>query len=416
MKKPSVSVVVAVMITAVVVFLGMYHGVPGSNIKLIGLPSHAVKLKIADAGKPAEPAVERAPKNIVIFIADGMGFSHLAASSMVRHGIDGRSAWERFEYSGWHQPHLVDGLVTDSAASATAFSTGSTTTAETVSMDPAGKPLQTLLEVAHAQGYRTGIVTDSFLWDATPAAFIAHSHSRRDYKSIAGQLAEADLDVLYGEIRTDAEDPFFRKDALIALFSKKYKVSQRVADAAAADPSAPVAILLPRDFAVKKEIGITVLDLARSAMTRLSGSDRGYVLIVESEEPDSASHRKDFNRLMAGMGVIEDTIGFLYDETQKDGETLFVFTSDHETGGLALLGKPGEPTVLDTVWTTKEHTANTVPLFAAGPGADRIAGLHTNHEIGKALLAMVRAREATPASAPAQAQAQAQAQKDPAVR
>lgn len=412
MKKTLVSVAVAVLLTATISIGGMWHGLPGSNIKLVGVPSQATALKIADADASAQeaPTPDRVPKNIVIFIADGMGFSHMAASSMVRHGIDGESAWERFEHSGWHVPHLVDGLVTDSAASATAFSTGSATTSETVAMDAEGKPLRTLLEQASAQGYRTGIVTDSYLWDATPASFIAHSRSRRDYKSLAGQLAEADLDVLYGEIRADEEDPFFRKDALIGLFSKKYKVFERLQDVAGADPSANVAVMLPRDFAIKKDVGVTVLDLARSAVSRLRGGDRGYVLIVESEEPDSAAHRKDFGRLMAGMRVVEDTVGFLFDETQKDGETLFIFTSDHETGGLALLGKPGDRTVLDPVWTTTEHTATTVPVFAVGPGADRIVGLHTNHEIGRALLAMVRARETLPA------QTQAQSRNDPAAR
>lgn len=397
MKKTIVYVVAAVVLTATISIGGMWMGFPGSNIRLVGVPSDAAKLKIADAGKRGESTSEQVPKNIVIFIADGMGFSHMSASSMIRHGIDGESAWDRFEHFGWHQPHLADGLVTDSAASATAFSTGSTTTSETVAMDPDGKSLQTLLELASAQGYRTGIVTDSFLWDATPAAFITHSRSRRDYKSIVGQLAEADLDVLYGEIRIDEDDKFFSKDALIALFSKKYSVFEHVQDATGADPSASVAIMLPRDFAIKKEIGVTVLDLARSAMARIGkNNDRGYVLIVESEEPDSASHRKDFPRLMAGMGVIEDTVAFLHEETQKSGDTLFIFTSDHETGGLALLGDLGDRLLLDPIWTTTEHTATPVPVFAAGPGAERIAGSHTNHEIGRTLLGMIRARSAAP--------------------
>lgn len=406
MKKPNLSVVTAVVLTATISFIAMWHGAPWSNVRLVGVPSKAVELKVAESGRADPPAARKAPKNIVIFIGDGMGFSHMAASSMVRHGIDGKAAWERFEYSGWHLPHLADGLVTDSAASATAFSTGRTTTSETVSMDASGEPLEPLLKLASAQGYRAGIVTDSYLWDATPAAFVANSNSRRDYKSIASQLAEADLDVLYGEVRIDKEDPFFRKDPLIALFSKRYKVFEDTKGVEAAGPSERVAIMLPRDFAIKKDIGISLLDLVRSALPRLRGSDGGYVLIVESEEPDSASHRKDFVRLMAGMQVIEDTVAYLYDETQKDGDTLFIFTSDHETGGLALLGKSGAPTVLDTVWTTTEHTADAVPLFAAGPGAEQIAGLHTNHEIGRALRDMIQSSGKAPvASADAQVEA-----------
>jgi alkaline phosphatase len=403
MKRTLIYVVAAALLTATVSVGGLWIGVPNANIRMVGFPSQAAALKVADARRPQAQDFERVPKNIVIFIADGMGYSHMTASNLVHHGIDGSSVWERFEHDGWHQPHLIDGLVTDSAASATAFSTGSMTTSETVALDADGKPMRTL-QLAKAQGYRTGIVTDSFLWDATPAAFIAHSRSRRDYSSIARQMAEAELDILYGEIRTDETDPFFRKDALISFFSKNYKIFEDVAQATAADPSANVAIMLPRDFAIKKEVGVTLLDLTRSAMARLRGSESGYVLIVESEEPDSASHRKDFARLMAGMRVIEDTAALLYDEAKQDGETLFIFTSDHETGGLALLGKLSDRKMLDPIWATTEHTANPVPIFAIGPGAERIVGLHTNHEIGKALHAMLEARKAASAAAPEQAQ------------
>ena len=47
-------------------------------------------------------------------------------------------------------------------------------------MDASGAPRTNLFESAAALGYWTGIVTDSYVWGATPAEFIAHVIARGD--------------------------------------------------------------------------------------------------------------------------------------------------------------------------------------------------------------------------------------------
>ena len=57
---------------------------------------------------------------------------------------------------------------------------------------------------------------------------------------------------------------------------------------------------------------------------------------MESEEPDSASHDQDAKRLVSGLRAIEATLDLLLNFAEEDGETLVVFTADHETGALAV--------------------------------------------------------------------------------
>ena len=70
--------------------------------------------------------------------------------------------------------------VTDSAAAASAMSTGVKVENGAVSVAPDGKPLRTLMQAAKAAGKRIGLVTTATVYDATPAALSINAASRRE--------------------------------------------------------------------------------------------------------------------------------------------------------------------------------------------------------------------------------------------
>lgn len=78
--------------------------------------------------------------------------------------------------------------VTDSAASATAYSCGIKTYNGALGIDTDGNPCGTVLEAAKAAGYNTGMVVKSPVTDATPAAFASHIYDRQEQGKIALQL------------------------------------------------------------------------------------------------------------------------------------------------------------------------------------------------------------------------------------
>ncbi len=71
--------------------------------------------------------------------------------------------------------------MTDSAASATAWTTGTKTYNGALGIDIKGNPQKTILELANEQGFATGDVTTSEIQDATPAALFSHISERDCY-------------------------------------------------------------------------------------------------------------------------------------------------------------------------------------------------------------------------------------------
>ena len=98
---------------------------------------------------------------------------------------------------------MVDSLITDSAAGATAFSCGIKTYNRGIAMDPLHRPCGTILEAAKRQGYLTGLVVTSKITDATPASFASHVIDRGYENAIAEQLIgngplNMTVDLLFG--------------------------------------------------------------------------------------------------------------------------------------------------------------------------------------------------------------------------
>jgi len=76
----------------------------------------------------------------------------------------------------------------------------------------------------------------------------------------------------------------------------------------------------------------------------------------------------------------DKSIGAVLDWAEKDGETLVIVTADHETGGFAVnIGSTQDSLV--TEFTTDYHTAEMIPVFAYGPGAEMFSGIYENTEI-----------------------------------
>ena len=127
-------------------------------------------------------------RNVILLIGDGMGDSEITSARNYAKGAAGRFAGiDALPLTGQYTTYSLaksTGLpdyVPDSAATGSAWSTGTKTYDNAVSVDLAGKPQQTLLELAKANGLKTGDVTTSELQDATPAVQVSHISARSCY-------------------------------------------------------------------------------------------------------------------------------------------------------------------------------------------------------------------------------------------
>lgn len=150
-------------------------------------------LSCASGSVVAAPQPARSPKGIILIIGDGMGAAHFTAARILR-GNEFQSG--RLPVVGLVATRSANSIVTDSAASATAYSTGFKTNNRMISVDPSGNPLRTVLELAEANGMATGLVTTTRFWDATPAVFAAHARDRRETLSIIGQMLRSGADLI----------------------------------------------------------------------------------------------------------------------------------------------------------------------------------------------------------------------------
>jgi len=72
----------------------------------------------------------------------------------------------------------------------------------------------------------------------------------------------------------------------------------------------------------------------------------------------------------------------------KDGETLVIITADHETGGLTVLDGDYKKGYVSGQFSSNDHTALPVPVFAYGLQSYRSRGVYENTALfGKILQA-----------------------------
>lgn len=97
---------------------------------------------------------------------------------------------------GISMTYTADTLVTDSASSATQLATGKFAGAEMLGLDKDGNTQENIIEKARRLGKATGLVSDTRITHATPAAFAAHQTHRSQENNIPEDLLATEVDVL----------------------------------------------------------------------------------------------------------------------------------------------------------------------------------------------------------------------------
>ncbi len=320
-----------------------------------------------------------APKNIIIMIGDGMGPAHISA---YRHFKDDPST-PQIETTIFDQlmigavstdPDEAIGTVTDSAAAATALSSGVKTYNGAINFDRNKKPLIPLFYRAVEQGKSTGVVVTSQVNHATPAAFAAVVRQRHQYDQIASQYLikkinnKPILDVILG-----GGLQYFRegKDNLLQKFKQQgYQVSTDVKSFKKLNNQAPLIGLYAnkglQPYLDRKESMITLPNFMDKALARLKNNPKGFVLLVEGSQIDWASHDNDILDTMWEMDEFAQSVQKAVDFAKKNTNTLVLVTADHETGGLSL-GTKGEYSFRPQLLTrAKISISQMLQQFSAG--------------------------------------------------
>ena len=134
----------------------------------------------------------------------------------------------------------------------------------------------------------------------------------------------------------------------------------------------------------------TTTQMAEMALNKLEQNQNGFFVMIEDSQVDWGGDANSAEYIQGEMASLNELINFTLDYQASHPNVLVVLTADHECGGVAVHdGKGGE---LDIRFTSDYHSANFVPIWATGPGAEVFDAFMDNTEIGKQLIEYITER------------------------
>ncbi|AWB87873.1 alkaline phosphatase [Mycetocola zhujimingii] len=326
-------------------------------------------------------------KNVILLIGDGMGDSEITVARNYAEGAAGEFAGiDALPLTGQYTTYALnkDGTpnyASESASTASGWSTGTKTYNGALSVDIAGEAQSTLLELAKANGLKTGNVSTAEIQDATPGAEIAHVSARSCYGPTAttktcpeaalengglGSISEQLLNVR-PDVTLGGGSKTFNEKAVAGpwqgqtLFDQaEERGYQLVNDAAslaavsAADATAPVLGLFTEgnfptrwvgpeatvgggDLApvsctenpARLDTGLSLGSLTSKAIDLLASDDQGFFLQVEGASIDKRDHAADACGQIGETVDLDEAVQEALEFAKADGDTLVVVTADH---------------------------------------------------------------------------------------
>ena len=309
-------------------------------------------------------------KNVILIIGDGMGETQLDASELV-YGKEFafRDEFSKF-YSNTNSLNSKTGEateITDSAASATAMSTGYLTYNKYTGINTEFLKLTTILDAAHALGKSTGMVTTDYLTGATPAGFTAHTSNRNLENEVVQSQIRSGVDLLVGqyyEIYANYKEKIKDEYNYFDEYDREKIISKKKQDT-----------LLHCEIENEAENSVRLSELASMAIEYLSADKDGFVLVIEQAHIDKACHNKDFAGAVKAAESLNETIEAVMSFARENGETAVIVTADHETCGLQVSEKSDEYKSKYTANSGAEisynfsatyHTDTLVPVYTWG--------------------------------------------------
>ncbi|MEW9798954.1 alkaline phosphatase [Alteromonas lipolytica] len=289
----------------------------------------------------------KVPRNIIMIVADGMGPAYTTAYRNFRDDpatpqVETVVFDDILVGNASTYPEHNTGYVTDSAAAATALASGVKTYNGAIGVDVNKAPLESVMARAKAKGKRTGLAVTSQIVHATPAAYIAHDESRKNYDAIADDFFDNRVNGAFvADVMLGGGTRYFERqdrDVLAQFIDAGYQYADSY-NRLAAIPAGSNVIGLFAEVALPAALDDTrknrLAYLTRHAIKHLE-NDNGYFLLVEASQVDWAGHDNDIASAMAEMHDLALTMDMLRKYVKQHPDTLVVLTADHSTGGLTI--------------------------------------------------------------------------------
>ncbi|CAJ0603380.1 unnamed protein product [Cylicocyclus nassatus] len=342
------------------------------------------------------------PKNIILFIGDGMGIATVTSARINKNQEAGNKYlneplyFEKFTTAGLVKTSSFSNHVTDSAASATALYTGRKIDNTFLNLKPQSNVMCTdqenlkikdgIVEGALRKGVDVGFVTTTRITHATPGALYAKGiHRNIEYDGeaiergvpnctdIAKQLLSYpanEFKVLMGGGRRNLRDKSrggLRKDGRSIDIewsnlggNRKVLTSTAGLRAHEANGEKLLGLFAESHFPffleekLKNETRVPRLsEMTVKAIQQLQGGEHGFFLMVEGGNIDTAEHNNQMHLAFGELYEFEEAIKKAREMTNRS-ETLIIVTADHGHAVTLPGYLPANKTILSSQVVTSE--------------------------------------------------------------
>ncbi|MBX3256961.1 MAG: alkaline phosphatase [Chitinophagaceae bacterium] len=327
----------------------------------------------------AVDGLDKPVKNIILMIGDGTGLTQWYAGYT---GNKARLNVFNMRRIGLSLTRSADSYITDSGAGGTAMATGNKTNNNFIAVLPDSTPVPSIPELLIKKNIRSAIISTGDITDATPASFYAHVPDRNASEIIAAHFLKSDADILIGSGEGNFNK---RKDGRNILQElKEQKGYTTITDINGIDTvTNRKLVLLDRKAGRPSYKGRGNL-LQRSlafSIDKLKQNKNGFFIMAEGAQVDWAAHNNKLEWMVQEVQDLDKAIGDMMRFVDENKETLLIVTADHETGGLTLLNGSLETGKVAGQFSSDDHSAVCVPVFAYGPQSNLFTGVYSNTEI-----------------------------------
>ncbi len=312
----------------------------------------------------------RRVKNIILFVGDGMTIANRTTARVLSKGIkegkyQGRLAFDDMPSTAMIGTSGSDSLITDSANSMSAYTTGHKTAVNAMGVyvsratDNLSHPkVETITElIKRNTKMAVGIVSDAELEDATPGAMVSHTRRRADKQYIADQLLASGAEVILGggsayfypqtakgSKRKDEKNlvegfksggyqlAFTKQELLTESENKNTKKLFGVFHPDNMDGSLD-RLYLKKNTVEQYPNQPDLTEMTQSAINVLSRNPNGFFLMVEAALIDKFNHPLDWERAAFDTIMLSNAVQIAKDFAKTHPDTLIIVTPDHTHSG-----------------------------------------------------------------------------------
>lgn len=350
-------------------------------------------------------------KNVILLIGDGMGDSEITIARNYAYGaggffpgIDALPLTGQYTHYSLNKKTHKPNYVTDSAASATAWSTGVKTYNGALGVDVFGQAHTTILELAKKAHKATGNVSTAEIQDATPASLYSHIAQRKCYGpeatakncpeallqnggkgSITEQLLNTRVDVVLGggsatftekalsgkwqgkTLKQQALDRGYniitnvnemqkvrkadQKQPLLGLFSPGNMPVRWLGPKASYHGNLDQPVVTCKNNPARNKSIPTLAEMTDVAINLLKDSPNGFFLQVEGASIDKQNHAANPCGQIGETVDLDEAVQIALQFAQKDGNTLVIVTADHAHASQIVYPETKAPGLTQAVMT-----------------------------------------------------------------